>query len=259
MRVLLAVLGMLLALPVDAAELAPHRAVYSMALERRGNQPGPVSAVSGTILIEFAKQCDGWTVEQRDRTTMRYDDSGQDVEDTSQYVTWEAEDGTRFRFLYRHTVENEPPREVRGSATLGPDGGEVRLTRPETATRPLTRGTLFPTAHQRALLNAARAGETWLKRDVFDGTEEDGAYEVTVGIGRVQAPDTGAAHELLRLRWWPIRMALFAPGNTSGTADYEVGIELLENGVSRSLLYDYGTLAIRATLTSIERLPQPQC
>jgi len=41
--------------------------------------------------------------------------------------------------------------------------------------------------------------------------------------------------------------------------DYELGMLLLENGVSRDMLIDYGDYTIKAKLDSIEALPKPNC
>ena len=41
--------------------------------------------------------------------------------------------------------------------------------------------------------------------------------------------------------------------------DYELGMLLLDNGVSRDMVIDYGEYSIRAKLDDIEALPKPGC
>ncbi|MBV8651505.1 MAG: DUF1849 family protein, partial [Alphaproteobacteria bacterium] len=47
-----------------AADIAPHRALYSMTLGSAKPNSGVVSA-NGTMGFQWGETCDGWTVEQR--------------------------------------------------------------------------------------------------------------------------------------------------------------------------------------------------
>ncbi|MDX2104532.1 MAG: cell envelope integrity EipB family protein [Alphaproteobacteria bacterium] len=258
---LLCVITMLSVLPspLAAVDLISHRAVYRMALERASSASG-VADAHGTMLFELARQCDGWTVEQRYRLTMSYTDEDEAAELVVQFVTWESNDGRRYRFNVRKLRDGDVTEDIRGTATMPAQGdGVAEFTRPEATTLPLSAGAMFPTFHTLALLRAAVAGDRFVKLEVFDGGTVEGAYEVTAGIGRGQAADASAAHALLRAIWWPIRMAFFAPGDTSGQPEYELGVDLQENGITRAMVLDYGTFAIRATLQQVEALPAPQC
>ena len=55
---------------VGAAEIAPHRALYSMSLGSAKSDSGVVDA-RGTMAYEWGETCDGWTIEQRYRLKMR--------------------------------------------------------------------------------------------------------------------------------------------------------------------------------------------
>ena len=54
-----------------AADLAPHRALYTLSLERNDGGSG-VTAASGTMAYELGETCEAWTVEQRYRLKMGY-------------------------------------------------------------------------------------------------------------------------------------------------------------------------------------------
>src|SRR5215468_444928 len=115
----------------NSAEIAPHRALYTMTLGSARNDSGVVDA-RGTMDYEWGETCDGWTIEQRYRLKMRYAESA-DVDIMSSFVTWEAKDGTRYRFNQKQMRNGEVDQEIRGEARLdGPGkGGTVEFTKPE--------------------------------------------------------------------------------------------------------------------------------
>src|SRR5438874_13768764 len=55
----------------EPAEIAPHRALYTMSLGSARNDSGVVEA-RGTMDYEWGEPCEGWTIEQRSRLKMRY-------------------------------------------------------------------------------------------------------------------------------------------------------------------------------------------
>ena len=55
-------------------------------------------------------------------------------------------------------------------------------------------------------------------------------------------------------------MKAFFPADASvERPDYELGMRLLDNGVSQDMLIDYGDYSIRAKLDDIEPLSKPSC
>ena len=111
-----------LAVPAASAEIAPHRALYSMTLGSTRDDSGVVDA-RGTMDYEWGETCDGWTVEQRYRLKMRYAEA-RDVDINSSFVTWESKDGLRYRFNQKQTRNGEVDQEIRGEAKLdGPEKG----------------------------------------------------------------------------------------------------------------------------------------
>jgi hypothetical protein len=252
------------ALPAAAqspsVSVAPHRAIYEMRLESARSGSG-VTGADGQMLFEWGDACNGWTMEQRYRLDMSYSDQD-DGSLQITFVTWEAKDGTRYRFNVRKLRNGQLDEELRGDATLDRSGGagEGRFSRPRADVQRLPPNSMFPTAHTIALIAAARAGESHFTRFVFDGGTPEGPFEVTAGIGRAGAPDPAHDNPLLRGRWWPVRLAFF-PTDQPNTPDpdYELGMELMENGVARDMLLDYGNFAIRARLKSVEALADPGC
>jgi hypothetical protein len=243
------------------AQIAPHRALYTMTLGSARNDSGVIDA-NGTMDYEWGETCDGWTIEQRYRLKMRYAES-HDVDIASSFVTWESKDGLRYRFNQRQTRNGELDEEIRGEARLdGPGkGGVAEFTKPRPQTLKLAPGVLFPSAHTILLIDKAREGKTFVSRQVFDGATDENAVQVSAVIGaKVTAePASAKLNPLLEQPGWQVRLAFFPVDVKAEEPDYELGMDLLDNGVSRDMVIDYGDYSIRAKLDDIEALGKPSC
>jgi hypothetical protein len=229
-------------------------------------QNSGVVAATGSMAFSWGETCDGWTVEQRYKLSMHYSEDA-DVEMTSNFVTWESKDGQRYRFFQRKLKNGEVDEEVRGEATLDGNGkgGKVEFTKPNAQTLELAPGVIFPTAHTILLIERANAGEQFVAKKMFDGSSDENAIDVTAVIGGPQTASAGAAEDpmkspLLERPSWRMRLAFFpADATADDKPDYELGMRLLDNGVSRDMVLDYGDFAIKAKLDKLEALPKPNC
>lgn len=249
--------AMLFSAAALAVEVAPHRAIYDLSLAHARSSSGIVDA-KGSMLVEWADSCDGWTIDQRYRLTVTTEDSEQSDIAVS-YATWESKDGLSYRFFIRKLRDGDVAEEARGRARLTGrgEGGQADFTQPEVATIELPPGTMFPTDHTLLLIRSADAKERFVARRVFDGGEFEGASEVTAAIGQV-VPKPADAKPLLAHRGWSMRLAFYKPDGPSSEPDYEVGMKLLENGVAEGMTLDYGDMVVRARLREIEAL-KPSC
>ncbi len=177
----------------QAADIVPHHAVYSMSLGATHGDAG-VTGAGGTMAYQWGEVCDGWTVEQRYRLKMAYAESS-DVSISSNFVTWEAKDGLKYRFNQKETRNGTDNDEIRGEAKLdGPDkGGTVNFEKPEAKTLKLPAGTLFPSAHTISLIDKAKAGENFISKLIFDGATMENSVLVTAVIGAKVEPDEESA------------------------------------------------------------------
>jgi len=247
------------ALSAAAADLAPHRAVYVMSLGGATSGSG-VAGARGAMLVEWGDSCDGWTIEQRYRLKLNHAE-GPDSEIGISFVTWEAKDGLTYRFFVRKLRDGEVSETLKGSATLTGPGkaGKAEFSQPEPTAIDLPDGTLFPTAHTLALLDAAEKGVKFVAVPVFDGGELEGALHVSAAIGRKLEPDKKTTDSLLKGTSWVFRMSFHKPDNTAPEPDYEVGMRMYVNGVSSSLVLDYGSFRVNGILEKVEALPKPSC
>lgn len=275
-------------------QIAAHRALYTMTLAHAKTDSG-VTGAQGEMGYQWGETCDGWTVEQRYKLAISYAES-QDVNIDSNFVTWESKDGLRYRFNQKETRNGTVDEEIRGSAELdGPGkGGTITFEKPQPQTMKLPPGALFPSAHTILLIQKAKAGENFVARQVFDGATVEGAVLVSAVIGKkveadakpaadpkanpksaadvkgaadpapdtknaAAAPDPSLNDPVLQRPAWHIRLAFFPSDPNAETPDYELGMLLLDNGISRDMTIDYGDYTIRAKLAKIEALGKPHC
>jgi hypothetical protein len=245
--------------------LVPHRATYDMKLAEARPNSGIVE-VNGRMVLETVDSCDGWEVKQRIKLTFLRND-GEEFDTDSSFTSYESKDGLNLRFSVRNIQDDEVEEELRGRADLEALGGKGRasFTLPETRSFELPAGTLFPTTHLALLIRHARNGDKSATYYVFDGARLDGAFQVNAVISRsprvTNAPPVRGDFNLLRNQpSWGVRLAFFAAGDQSGAnPEYELALDLLANGIARSMLLDYGDFAVDARLVQLQALPRPRC
>lgn len=246
---------------VLAADLTPHRAMYTMSLQAARPASG-ISGASGAMTYKFSDACDGWTVENRTALTFAYNEGAQ-VTTTWEFVTWESKDGLRYRFHVRSVRDGALAEEIDGTATLeGPGkGGAARFTKPTDMTVKLPKGTLFPTEHTVRLIERAQAGDKIFNRVVFDGSGVEGPFEVNALVGKKVPAGTGddAGDPFTKVPSWHFDMAFFPTASSGAVPDYEVSLRYFQNGVAKDVVQSFGDFALRARLDKIEPLPKPDC
>ncbi|HVY17473.1 MAG TPA: cell envelope integrity EipB family protein [Rhodopila sp.] len=241
------------ALPPSA--MLAHRALYTLTLARAKSQD--VIAAHGTMGYAVADACDGWTSEQRLRMTVTNAD-GQEIEMASDYATWEAKNGLKFRFHMRQTTDTAVSSQTDGEATLTKAGGpgEVHYTLPKDKTVPLPAGTVFPMAHTETLLAAALHNQRFLNLPLFDGTDENGVEDSFI-IALDQKPPMHTAYPVLSaLPSARVHISFFDHDVKSMMPTYEVTMRYWENGVADNMTMDFGDFVMNAKLK--EFAPQPK-
>lgn len=253
----------------DAKAVLPHRALYKMSLDSVRNGAN-VTGADGIMYFEWSDACSGWVVDQRMDVTFTHDD-GESVPVGTAFSTWEAKDGTRYRFSYRRTVNGTPSEVLRGHASVPQLGqaGVATYQGEKTRDVALPAGTLFPTSHTLAMLYAAESGSTLFNAMMFDGTDEAGLSEISAVISKAKPVQNAEARKGWQskdtAKGYPIRMAFFsAPpadseGEISDAPDYEMDTALLSNGVSEFMTIDYGDFRMKGVLQKIELLPAVKC
>lgn len=250
--------------------LAPHRAVYEIALDKAKAGAG-VSELSGRMVHELTgSTCDGYTQTMRFVTRMTNPDGESSLSDLRS-TTIEDQGAHSFKFSSSQFRDDQQTEGTAGGATRG-DGvaaTKVELTQPSKQAFDVPASALFPVQHSLALLDAARAGRSIFAADLYDGSEKgDKVYATTAVIGGRQAPgrhpamaDVKNADKLDVLPAWPVSLSYFdKKGDKADAAPaYELAFLFFENGVSQRLYIDYGDFSIRGTLKDLVFLDTPPC
>jgi len=248
------------AVPKAKASLAPHKATYRLRLLKTVPGEG-VRAARGTMTYVLNDRCDAYTIESTVKMMLSYSDgNSQNVE--QRYAAWEAKTG-RYSSFTMHTLEGGTREKTyRGTITLDQNGaGVAEYEGDKTNVFKLKPGTMLSTAHTVALLEHAAAGETFFSGQVIDGSFDQGPFNVSALIassrdGKVDAKtDKGS---VTGGRYWPMSLAYFPASSKESVPEYELGMELLPTGISRSMTQDFGAFAIGFELTDIESL-KPEC
>lgn len=250
-----------LAQPALSLPLAPHRAIYDLALdpEKVGTQ---VDRAQGRIAFQLTgNACEGYTITLRQVTAL---DTGEGQETVSDLrsESWENASANAYRFKTQNFINEILREDVSGRANKRKNGSfTVRVTKPKSATFALKGPVLFPTQHTQALIAAAERGERLLAARVFDGSPDGRKiYETLTVIGEAEPAANPPKIETLKsLKRYPVTISYFDPGKGDRTPSYTLAFDLFENGISGALRLDYGNFALKGQLSSVELLPQKPC
>jgi hypothetical protein len=247
-----------------APPLAPHRAVYELTLGRSSGSKAPAQA-HGRIAFDFSgTACDGYVQNFRQITEL------QPQEGTAQYSdmrsnTFEAGDGGEYRFKIVTKTNEGGLEESDGVAKRPkPPGLQVDLAKPKRGKLDVPGPIVFPTEHMRKILAAAREGQKLFEARVYDGSGDGGKYYETLTI--IGKPPTVEPSEKLfqidtfkNMRRWPIFISYFEADTKDQPPAYVLGLDLYDNGVTRSLRLDYGDFVLNADPISLTMLPPVKC
>ncbi|ONG53513.1 hypothetical protein BKE38_11840 [Pseudoroseomonas deserti] len=244
--------------------MAPHRAAYRLRLDRV-RQGSDVVQAGGAMLFEVLDACDGWATRQRLQLTV-VNRSGDQVETSSDYSTWESKDGRRLRFSLTQTAQGAVTQRISGEAELagaepGAEGGTVRYEQPSAQQVTLPRGTLLPMMHTIRALALAKAGQQrMLNAPLFDGTSEDGAQDSTTLLSPWTEAQAQPRFPLLSQQASArMRIAFFGKESAAAAGasapEYEVGLRYFANGVADEMKMDFGDFAVDGLMQSLEAVP----
>jgi hypothetical protein len=248
--------------PVSGASLASHRAIYNLALTKVGHSES-VRAVKGTMTYTLTDRCDGYTIESNILMDMAFA-SGADNQVDQRYAAWEAKDGRTATFRMQLFENGSLAKAYTGDVHLKEDGsGKVTYESNALINFDLPPGTLLSTAHSLALLRSAAAGERFLSRTVIDGSFEEGPFLITAALSPARkASDPKSADisaDVVAGSYWPVELAYFSLQDGKETPDYEVMMNMLGNGVTRSMSQDMGGFTLGFDLVRIEPVPGSKC
>lgn len=241
-----------------------HQALYDLKLAKaRGN--ASVNAATGRILYNFSgSRCEGYSSDFRQVSELN---SGEDKTTLSDLrsTSWEAGDGKSYRFKIDTQMNDSGANKIDGIAERDGDHVNVKLTLPEKKAFKLDGDIVFPTEQIHRIIAAARAGQSVLELNVYDGSDTgEKVYSTLTVIGQpipgdrpATEPDPATAADAMKaLTRWPVTVSYYdksakpADGGEQ-TPVYAMSFELYENGVSRALLLDYNDFVIGGAMSKL--------
>ena len=248
---------------VGRVVLAPHRAVYDLVLD--DDKPATsIEAARGRIAFDFTGDaCEGYVLSFRQVTQVSSSEGGPRTID-ARTTSFEAGDGASYRFKTESSAGGAPAEIVDGSVQKSGGGYEIKLSAPKPETVRQATDALFPNAQMKAVIEAARAGKTTLNVRLYDGANSGKeVYDTLSVIGkRIEAKPSEAPlqrPEFETLARWPVSISYFKVDSGETTPSYTISFELYENGVTGAIKLDYGSFALRGTLTRLDLLPKQDC
>lgn len=245
-----------------AVDLASHKAIYDIRMKSTttGSQ---VLDVRGKMLFTFKKSCDGWI--SNHKFVLNYEYTGSPpMEIESNFTSFEGFGGKSLNFSSNRVTNGEPDQQLRGLATVSGNGKDIaKYSIPENLSFPLTGNTLFPAGHTLKLIEAAEKGERIVNAQVFDGSDDKGPVEINAIIGKRTLPQSDLKLDkvLAGGEGWSMRLAVFptAVDDSQAISDYEMTMNLLQNGVIKDMTVDYHNFSVTQKLVAIEPLKEDKC
>lgn len=255
--------------------MAPHMATYKIKTSsiRRGSA---IIGLEGTLLYHFKTGCTGWITDHRFDMVYEYSSSAP-LRTTSKFSSFESFDGTSMNFSSVRERDGDIYEKIRGAAYLGAKH-MVEYSLPEASQVSLQDGTFFPVAHTAFLLDQAKQGKKIVHAIVFDGSDSEGPVEINAVIGRKIEPKLAGQetfssasasaskaevpleqNKLLQVPGWHVQMAVFPMDEKQSLADYELSMDVLENGIVRKMNVDYHDFSIEQTLVGLQRENPESC
>ncbi len=251
--------------------LVPHLAVYDLKVHKIRKKAN-ISGAYGRMVVEVnGSKCEGHIVNMRFILSVLNDKGRSNVTDVYS-STWEDGNAKSYRFNTTHYNNQRLTKTTIGQATRE-DKGEgisVKIKKPKAGEASFQGKTYLPTEHTKLIIEAARKGVKTVSAPVYDGSENGNTiYETTSFIGNPVTNDEFVSKSKIKnlaplkgIKSWPVSVSFFDNKNTAKqdrTPDYEISFRLYENGVSRSLLLDYGDFSLNGNLKEIKFLPETKC
>lgn len=251
--------------------VAPHRAVYDLKLKDSLSSAN-IADASGRMVFEVTgSKCEGYLVNMRFILTVVDSKGATNVTDVRS-SSWEDGAAQRFRFNTTQYFNQKLSKTTAGNATRNDPGVgiSVKIDRPKPEKASFEEKTYFPTEHTRLMIKAALSGKKMVAAPIYDGSENGNTlYDTTAFIGKALKSDqfitTSKIKNIEKLKdmiSWPVAIAFYDKKKSVKQdllPDYEIAFRLYENGVSRSLIVDYGDFALDGTLKEIKFYEETSC
>lgn len=250
--------------PATAITLQPHSAVYEVRLLRAA-QSSRIEDARGVVRIDWRETCKSWAVSQRFQLVITLAD-GNITESNTEFRSVESKDARNYSFESTTERDGREVENWKGEVErAGPNAqGMAVYSAPAGENLTLPGGTMFPMQQMVALLSLAEKGGGQIDMPYFDGPRPLDSPFATHNVvsekrRTVAEANQGTTMPPFDRPWWPMHLAFFERGTQAAEPGFEIGAEILDNGIARTLQFDYGDFAIMATAVAGELAERPHC
>lgn len=256
--------------PSAQTSFAPHQAIYQISM-RSVKNGSAIIGLQGKMQYKLSQSCDGWITDHRFSMMYEYNNEPAARIDTK-FSSFESFDGGTLTFSSTRTKDGEVFDQLRGNARLNAEketqnSNQAVYNLPGNLHYDLSKGTFFPIAHTFHLLSEAQKGKKIISATVFDGSDDKGPVEINAVVTRTLTADSqkaaitggGLSSPLLAVPGWTMRLAVFPTTGKQSTADYELTMDVLQNGIVREMNVDYHDFSITQKLVAIEAAKPDTC
>lgn len=258
-----------------ATPLAPHQAVYELTL---ASESQDFVDAQGRIAMELrTDKCGLYDLDYR--FVARFQQEQEFTLTDQQTNSVENQEGTSFAFTTKTFVDGSPEKEISGEAKQDAAGTKVTMKAPvaKDFLLPVSR---FPMQHTIDLITKAKAGERFVETKLFDG--DDDAEKLLSSTAIISpataapprppmpasdaseavkaAVDPAVEKRLAGLQSWRISESYYnSDSDPDGMPVFETSYRLYENGVSDDLELDFGSYALKGSLSHLDLFEVGAC
>ena len=244
-----------------ATSLVSHKANYTLTMGEK-NKNALVQNVRGKISFELRYECDGWSLTEDYLFQFLYE-SGEEITILSHSDSWEDSEGQLYSFDVREQNSYEPESIYTGFANLPSESevGDASYVGTYDDNLKLSDDILFPVTYTRAIIDAAEKGRKFMSKQLFvNSTPKDALKTASAAIGNKKPYNSDIQIDgVTTSHYWPINIAYFKTDATQVTPEYQIQMDLHDNGVVTYFLINYGDFAISATISDGNLIENPDC
>ena len=231
--------------------LASHKVNYTLSMGK-SNQNAVIQDVRGTISFALSAQCDGWSITEDYLFQFLYE-SGEEITVFSHSDSWEDKNGHLYSFDVREQNSYEPETIYTGFAMLHQERevGEASYAGAYEETLDLSNEVLFPVKYTLAMIEAAQNGKRLMSKQLFvNSIPQDAVKTASAVIGNKKLYNSDIQiNGVTTTHYWPVNIAYFKTDSTQATPEYQIQMDLHDNGVVSDFLINYGDFSIHASIS----------
>ena len=120
---------------------------------------------------------------------------------------------------------------------------------------------MFPVTYTLAIIEAAQNGRKLLSKQLFvNSNPQDATKTASAVIGNKKPYKSNVQIDgVTTTHYWPIDIAYFKSGTTQSTPEYQIQMDLHDNGVVTKFLINYGDFSIHASISDGSLIETDDC